>query len=177
MTGLDSDQTLEFTYTRVDPSLFWRATAAAGKVKTKRPARHWLIAFLVWLALVAVTVAVLRIAGRDSLPVFGIGIVVGAAVMIGALQFQRFGFGSVLEKEQADRGPVTVRACAEDITFKSSFGVTRLLWRAVDDVIDLQGGTGLRCGLMVYPIPDDCLPADMTPAAFRETLTAWRTAA
>lgn len=83
--------------------------------------------------------------------------------------------GSVFIETQKAHGPYTALFGPDGVEFLSSLGSTRLIWPAFDKILILSSGTGLRSGLLVYPIPDEALTKGMSPSEFRQRLEAWRT--
>ncbi len=167
-------ETLTITYDAIPQRLYWKAAASACKVKSERRVSQTLLFVLGWFGIMGLVV----IANRFDFvlqggPAFLLGMVI---MWVGLMLFgriQRRKLNSVLDDEQARRGPVTMQFGPEGCHFTSSFGVVDLKWRAVDQIIDLGEGTGLRTGLMVYPVPDGALPPGLSPDDFRSQLNAF----
>ena len=171
---------LSLRYDRVPDRLYWRAMRAAcaptkaqgGRVRT------WVMMFLFWLVLMFVMALLLRLpAFRDAGPAFLAGRVVMWGGLMGFGRSTRARMQRTLDLEQTRRGPTQANLGPDGVVFTSSFGETRILWRAIDAIVDLATGTGLKVGLLVYPIPNEALPDNLSPAAFRERLTAWQSEA
>lgn len=164
-------------YDRVPNQLYWRAMRAACAPTKQAGGRYWiwLLLILFWLFLMAVMVLLLRVpAIQQAGPAFLAGLLVMWVGLLGFGRITRARMQRTLDREQDRRGQTTAAFGPEGAMFSSSFGETRILWHAVDAVVDLATGTGLKVGLLVYPIPNEALPDGMTPVAFRERLTSWQ---
>mgnify|MGYP000380318396 CR=1 FL=1 len=169
---------IEFSYTAVNKDLYWKAAQWGGKSLDSGSKIGWALKFALWLVLVAVMVALLQLPILQKCgPAFLLGTVFTAIALLLISRVQRSRFITTFERDQSKRGEVAVSIGADGCKFSSSFGDTHLTWFAIDTVIDLGTGTGLRSGLLVYPLPDADLPSDITPAAFRQALNDWKAAA
>lgn len=169
---------IAFNYTAVNKDLYWKAAQWGGKPLDSASKVGGALKFALWLVLVAVMVALLRLPiMRMGGPAFLLGAVFASIALLLIARVQRSRFVAIFERDQSKRGEVAVSIGADGCKFRSSFGETHLTWFAIDTIIDLGTGTGLRSGLLVYPLPDADLPGDITPAAFRQALNDWKAAA
>lgn len=174
------NETVKLRYDRVPEPLYWRAAGAACAPLDGR----W-GAVKMWVGILAVcAVALFLISLLNQLPIIqqgGFAFLAGLTVMwlslIAIGRVNRARMSRILTHEQSRRGPTEAVVGPDGIIFTSGFGVTEVRWHAIDRILDLKTGTGLRIGLMVYPIPNDALPGDLTPAEFRSRAEGWKEAA
>ena len=173
-------QPILFTFTALEPALYWKATKAAIKAKGKDRSRQRVWKVAVWFALVFFLMWVLRLDVVQEVErvllagAFIAGAVVTAVVQFGNVWLLRARLKSTLEQTQTLQGPFSVEFGPDGCRFCSPLSNSNLKWQAVEEIIDLRTGTGLRSGLLVYPLPNDALPDGMSPEDFRERLETWR---
>lgn len=174
-------QSISFTYSGIEPSLYWRSTKAITKERSKERSRVWIWKIIAWFALVFVMVGVLRLdalQGVETEPLFGafaVGVLfVWAATQVNIWVMRRR-MKSISAQTQKLQGPVSVELGPDGFRAESAFGDSFHKWQGIEEILDLQTGTGLRSGLMIYPLPNEALPEGLTPENFRQKLEAWRT--
>jgi hypothetical protein len=173
-------EAITFTYDRIDSQLYWKASkAACNPDDGGTRGWGWAMKIALWLATMIVIALLMQIpaiqrGGLAFVAGLAAGLVVMLLFLIGFVLINRRRLQRALAREQDRRGTVTAQLDAEGCHFTSSFGETRLAWRSIDTVIDLGTGTGLRSGLLVYPLPNAALPEGLAAAAFRARLEDWR---
>ncbi len=175
-------QEIAFNIARVEPALYWKATKAAVRVRGKDKSRQWIWKVAAWFALVFLLTLLMRLdVVREAeravvVGAFIAGCVVTAAIQLGNAWLLRARLKSSLEQTQSLHGSLSVEFGPEGCVFNSAVSHSTLKWRAVDEILDLRTGTGLRSGLLVYPLPNEALPDGMSPPDFRQNLEEWRAA-
>ena len=161
-------------YDSIPAPLYWKAAQEACKAKTKKPVRHYVWMLAGWISVF------LLVGLANQFPVIalnGPAFLAGMVVMwVGLIIFgrlQRRKMNDILHDEQSRRGPVNMSFGPDGCSFNSAFGDTQLNWSAIDQIVDLGNGLGLRSGLMMYPVPDSSLPADMTRSELQKQLKEW----
>lgn len=105
---------------------------------------------------------------------------VGSAVPVLAfayLQRTRMGrFWDIVGLHWEAAGVTTATFGPDGIDIADDVSRKHLDWTAVDAVCAARGGTVIRSGISMLAVPDDCLPEDLDPGAFRRRLGAWRDA-
>ena len=173
-------QSIAFTYSTVAPSLYWTSLRASIKAKGNNRYREWNWKGVTWLTLVFLLMWVLRLDALQEIKTayLAAGFIAGVSVtalghaFFGLMQRKRI--NSVLKQTQSLRGPFSVEFGPDGCRFNSPLVNTVLKWQAVEEILDLRTGTGLRSGLLVYPLPNKALPDGVSPEDFRSTLEAWR---
>ena len=176
-------QAISLSYSRIEPALYRNFTKAIRNIGRKDRSWPWTWKFALWLALVflltwVMNLDVFHVAGRPpTFGAFALGVLVmllGQYLAFWAIHRRLF---SVYEQGQNQSGPTNVSLGPEGCRFESQVACTDLKWQAIEEVLDLKTGTGLRSGLYVYLLPNESLPAEISPDEFRERLEAWRQAA
>ncbi len=173
-------QSISFTYPGIEPSLFWRSTKAITKArgKNKSHTRLWTVA--AWFALVFAMLGVLQLdvlqdaRTKPLVGAFVTGVIFMAIAAYASIWIQRKRMSTILTQTQTLQGTVSVELGPDGFRAESAFGDCFLKWQGIEEIHDLQTGTGLRSGLMIYPLPNEALPEGLTPEDFRQKLEAWR---
>ncbi|WP_282609080.1 hypothetical protein [Pelagibius sp. Alg239-R121] len=173
-------QSIVFTYTRIEPARCRSLAKAIGKLGRNERPGHWIWKFAAWLALVFLMIWVLRLDALQEVETtsligaFSAGVLVMMIVRVCVIWMTHKRMYSALEQGQKLQGPISVQLGPEGCRFESPLINSHVNWQAVEEILDLKTGTGLRSGLFVYPLPNEALPDGMSPENFREKLEAWR---
>jgi hypothetical protein len=170
-------QSITLRYSEVDPELYLLASKTGLARRAQRNPLGFIVKVAIWVGVFVITLFVSRIPNLagDVIP-FMTGLAAYVLISIIFIQLQKRSLRALIAQDQVARGETTATLDANGCTFSSSFGTSHINWYGIDKIIDLKQGTGLRSRLLVYPLPDDALPAGLTPDQFRKTLEAWRKA-
>ena len=141
--------------------------------------RRFGMGFVLYLVMVAMTVALLRAEIVNNQLLLGAGI--GCLGTLAAWSmFHRYFTGKLMgmtHAAQARHGPVDAVFCADHVEISSRISTGRMDWLCFDHIGRIKDATVLRAGGMVYAVPDAALPSDVTVEAFLGDLRTWMEAA
>lgn len=155
-----------------------KAMDAAGKSILKaqpwrRRLRNIARAVPVLFGVAAAAVALLIVAGAELEPAsIGIGMVIGAAALFTASRDMVREVAEVNAAASGRGGPVTLVLGSEGLVEFTGCARIEVGWLAVDEMLDLKRGFGLRFGAMVIPVPDTALPEGVSRGDVRAFVEA-----
>ncbi len=137
----------------------------------------WLVLFLILV--VSFSLAGALFAGENAgLAVYPVLIGAFAALLYSVLA-GRLNLRHVTAMQNAAREkckPIMFHFSEDEFLIDCRNSKTRYNWSAIDEVVQLSTGTGLRVGVWVYPVSDSDLPEGLSGQDFRAQLEAWRSA-
>ncbi|WP_152476379.1 hypothetical protein [Roseovarius sp. THAF9] len=143
----------------------------SGKAKRLGLVALWTALFLVFLYIFN-----LQLIDATSGAILGVFVGLAAAVVIALIYNARL--NARLRRFAAShedlRGESVATFDKDGVTYRNRHERFEARWAAVDHIVELHEGTGLRMGIGTMPVPDSALPKDMSPDAFRHKLFLWK---
>lgn len=166
----------DLTY-QLTPELQSRAMVSWAKPQRTRTQmlRRLVLGLLVYLVLVAATVAVLQMEILTPALVIAaaVGFLIGMAFWAAIHQYNMKKLTGFANDALARQGQVRAVFAPSDVELTTAISTGRMQWSCFDQVLVLRDATVLRAGALVYAVPDAALPQDVTPTQFRADLTQW----
>lgn len=151
---------------------------AKRKSKSDKSRRLGLIA--VWTVIFLILLYIFNLPLIDATSGVILGIFVGLAAAIAVCLIYNARMNARLKRFAAAREDLRGDSVAsfdkDGFTYSNRQERFEARWAAVDHIVELHEGTGLRMGIGTMPVPDSALPKNMSPDAFRNQLCLWKAA-
>lgn len=165
---------------RLDEADFAAAMRDAGEQMQRRRSKRTFVLFMLgcFVTVVAVMILVELGLGFDiqgsHFVAFALGVLACFAIVIVNTRLAMRDTAALSMAEDEARGDVTAAFSADGVRWESGVGHTVTKWIGISEVMEAAGGTVLRTGAVLHPIPDASLP--LPGDAFRAQLRAWKDA-
>ncbi|MFN3208227.1 MAG: hypothetical protein ACE369_04360 [Roseovarius sp.] len=178
-------ETIEVRY-QVSPDLMLASAYSssldpyAKQYNKPSPARH-LGSIALWTVIFLVCLYALNLPKID----FPAGLITGlflgfvAAVALNMVVCARRNgrLRKAAEAREILRGESVATFDKDGFSFSNQHERFEARWAAVDHIVALDQGTGIRIGIGTMPVPDSALPNEISPEIFRNQLGEWKGAA